>query len=370
MKSHPFIDSLQGRSTTFDIINIRNAMKELGNPQDSYKSILIAGTNGKGSVTAMIANGLPNVGMLTSPHFHEINERIKVNGEGITDEDLNRLIEKLKPLALNHNLTFYETLVAVAFVYFAEKQISYAVLEVGLGGRLDATNIVTPSVSVITNIEFEHTDVLGDTIAKIATEKAGIIKGGIAITTEKKPEALAAIEMKCNETGAKLIHAERKDFNLTLKGDYQQDNAACAYEALLQLGVPAENARRAVETAAWPGRLEQRGDILFDCAHNPAAMKALAYYLKGKEFNLILAVKEDKAYEEMCSTICPSAKKVFVTQFTNGPTPLPAKKLAEAVSKYASDYEIIEDPTDALEKSEGFTVVAGSIFLVAQLLSP
>lgn len=367
MKSHPFLDTLVRMRQELTIDYLVPAMKELSNPEQKFKSIQVAGTNGKGSVAAMISNGLNKCGLFTSPHLHILNERIQIDGEQITDEDLNKYIDIVKPVAEKHKLSFFETLTAVALLYFAEKNCEYAVLEVGLGGRLDATSVVQPIISIITNVGYDHMHILGNTIEKIAHEKAGIIKGNIVITTEKKPEALKVIEEKSALECATLIKPKPHDFNLALKGDYQQDNAACAYEALLALGVDETKAKTAVESATWPGRLEKIDRFLFDCAHNEAAMRELAKYLNGKEFNLILAMKETKDHEKIISLIAPLAKKVFVTQYTTAPFPFPAKELYEIVKRYNPNCELVENPQEAKKKADGFTVVTGSIFLVGEL---
>ncbi|MCK4327276.1 MAG: bifunctional folylpolyglutamate synthase/dihydrofolate synthase [Candidatus Diapherotrites archaeon] len=368
MKHHPFLDSLIRTRTPFEVEPLKQALADAGNPEKSFTCVQVAGTNGKGSTAAMTANSLPKCGLFTSPHLHELNERFVVGGASISDPELNEYIEKTRPLAAKHGLSFFETITLLAFLYFADKNCEYAVMEVGMGGRLDATSACDPAVAVITTVDFDHTRHLGTTIAEIAREKAGIIKGGTVVTTEKKPEALEVIKAKCASENARLVLAERKNFSLSLAGDYQQDNAACAYEALLALGVNEAKARTGIEAARWPGRLELINNVLFDCAHNPAAMKALAAYLRGKEFTLVIGMKADKEYGACVSIIAPLAKKVIVTQYTDGPNPLPASELCEAVRELTPNCQAVEDPREALEKAKGFTVVAGSIFLVGELM--
>ncbi len=367
MKSHPFLDSLVRMRQELTLEPLVPAMRELGNPESRLKVIQVTGTNGKGSTCAMLANGLEHCGLYTSPHLHELNERIQIDGKPISDSELDSYVRRVQPVAERHKLSFFETLTAVALLYFAEKKCNYAVLEVGLGGRLDATSIAKPVVSVITNVDYDHMHILGNTIPEIAREKAGIIKGGIVVTAERKPEALAVIRQKCAEEGATLVVAERKGFNLMLEGSYQQDNAACAYEALLALGKGETKARAAVETAAWPGRLERIGRFLFDCAHNEPAMRELAGYLRGKGFELVIAMKETKDHEKALSLIAPLARKVYVTQYTTAPFPFPARELYKIAKRYNPHCELVEDPKKALKKSVGFTVVAGSLFLVGEL---
>ncbi len=367
MKSHPFLDSLLRMRTELVLAPLKEAMNELNNPEKKLKCIQIAGTNGKGSTAAMIANGLSKAGLYTSPHLYELNERIQIDGVNISDEELNQYINKVKPIAEKYELSFFEALTAVAYLYFFEKNCEYAVMEVGLGGRLDATSVCVPLISVITTIDLDHMHILGDTIEKIAVEKAAIIKGNIAITSVKKPSALNIIKEKAAMECATLIEVQQKNFALVLKGDYQQNNAACAYEALRALGKSDEDAKEAVESTRWLGRLDRRGRFLFDCAHNPSAMHTLANYLSGKEFELVIAMKDDKNYEETVSIIAPLAKKVFVTQYSVAPQSLDAATLYEATKKFNSESELVWNAHDAITQTEGFTVITGSLFLVSEL---
>jgi len=368
MQSHPFLDSLPWMRTPLELGPVRDAMRELGNPQGKYKIIHVTGTKGKGSTAAMAANGLTHCGLYTSPHLKDINERIQIDNVPISDAELNNYLERVKPLVKKHSLSYFEALTAAAFLYFADKKCDYAVVEVGMGGRLDATNVCKGIVNIITNIDFDHTEILGDTIAAIAREKAGIIKGGIVVTGETKPEALKVIAEACERNKATLIPAKRRSFKLALEGDFQQDNAACAYEALRAIGLGESEARRAVETALWPGRLDRRGNILYDCAHNALSIAALAGYLRGRKFELVFGMKADKDYEQCAALIAPLATRVIVTQYSLGPDPLPAEKLAAAVKKHSKSVVVVPDPKAALAAARGFTVVAGSSYLVGELL--
>ena len=369
MKSHPFLDSLARMRSPMALEPVHDALLDMGSPHEKMKCVQVTGTNGKGSTSAMIANGLKNCGLFTSPHLTELNERVQIDGTSISDSDLNAYVEKARPAVEKHGLSFFEAMTLLSLCYFADRKCDYAVMEVGMGGRLDATSVCHPAVSVITNIDLDHTKHLGGTIPEIAREKAGVVKSGTVVTSERKPEALEVIKAKAQAEGATLVLAEKSNLSLELRGSYQQDNAACALEALRVLGVSSESARKAVETAHWPGRLELINNVLFDCAHNPAAMRSLAKYMRGKEFTLVIAMKRDKDFETTVSIIAPLAKKVLVTQYSDAPKPLPASDLYEAVKKHNPNCEIVEDARDALKKADGFTVVAGSIFLVGELRS-
>jgi len=223
-------ERLPRSALVFDLRRVEQLLERLGNPQNAARSVHIAGTKGKGSTAAMIASILTRsgyrVGLYTSPHLLSITERLQVDGKPIAEDTFARLVDMLKPeveavnqLGTYGELTTFELLTALAFIYFREMGVHYQVLETGLGGRLDATNVITPEVCVITSISYDHMDVLGDTLTKIATEKAGIIKpGSTMVCSPQFPEAMAVIERTCRERGVKLIKAgsdvtwERKSF--------------------------------------------------------------------------------------------------------------------------------------------------------------
>ena len=358
-----FLYGLRLFGAKFGLENTFQLAARAGNPQDRLRFIHVAGTNGKGSTCAMLesiyrAAGL-RVGLFTSPHLVSFRERIQVNRQLISEAEVVRLVVELQPLLkqfpADHHPTFFEVITVMALNFFAEQKCDLVIWETGLGGRLDATNIVTPLASVITNIQFDHQQWLGDTLEKIAAEKAGIIKPGVpVITTVEEPEALAVIEKTAREKNApliKVISAETKlaalfrgAATLPLPGEHQKLNAALAIATVetLQCEIPVSAAavRNGLETVSWPGRLQlvtlpnsQR--ILLDGAHNVAGAKALretlsnwsssfslsggtlkrelrrAELVLGAPITLILGVLQDKDWRHICETLAPMAGRIF-----------------------------------------------------------
>lgn len=325
----------------WDLRRMDELLGRLGNPQAVARSIQIAGTKGKGSTAAMIASVLATAGyrtgLYTSPHLLSFTERIQVDAKPIAAEEFAAVVEKLKPEveAVNQHgafgeLTTFEILTALAFVYFKDRKVDFQVLETGLGGRLDATNVVHSKVCVITSISFDHTDVLGDSLAQIAAEKAGIIKpGSIVICAPQAPEALAVIERACQNKGVRLINMskhvtwQRKssslarqsfhlkgtmhdyEFTIPLLGEHQLENAATAVatlEALAEWGVKVslEHIAAGLAQVRWPGRLQvlERDPLLIvDGAHNADSakrlMQALGQYFSFDRLILIIGISFD-----------------------------------------------------------------------------
>src|SRR5262245_34546764 len=279
----------------------------LGNPQETFHSMLIAGTNGKGSVAKLLSSMMPEAGLYTSPHLVRLNERIQIGEREISDRDLKETFETVKDAAgsatdLLYPPTYFEMVTAMAFLYFRER-VRFAILEVGLGGRLDATNIVQQDVSVITSIGMDHQEFLGDTIEKIASEKAGIIKGSEPVVVGPSAD-LPAIREKA---GSRLIVARKSDLakypdlKPQLLGEHQKENISVAVRAAECLGISTSDITRGVNTATWPGRLEKIGRFLLDGAHNIAAAHALAAFLKDSYPGgvwIIFGAMADKQYEE------------------------------------------------------------------------
>jgi len=380
-----------------------------GNPQKRLRFIHVAGTNGKGSTCAMLesiyrAAGL-RVGLFTSPHLVSFRERIQVNRRLISEADVVRLVEQMQPwfqtFPADHHPTFFEVVAVMALKFFAEQNCDLVIWETGLGGRLDATNIVTPLASVITNVQFDHQQWLGDTLGKIAFEKAGIIKPGVpVITSAEEPEALATIEKTARERNAPLtvvtadvnppqtakisVALSRAAATLPLPGEHQRLNAelALATVEVLQNKIPVSAAamRTGLESVNWPGRLQlvirpSGQKILLDGAHNVAGAQALREALEkgftaGKR-TLILGVLQDKDWRHICDTLAPLAARIVAVRVSSERT-ADANELAAAcrVANAAAEVTTVDSMSGALEKSadDEFVVVAGSLYLVGEAL--
>src|SRR3989344_7371723 len=258
--------SLDIRKWTLGLERIESLLKRLGNPEKKLKCIHVAGTNGKGSVCAMLHSILADVGykvgLYTSPHLKKFNERIRINNKLISDNDIVKYYLMVKKYVTSQS--FFEITTAMAFLYFADKKVDFAVLEVGLGGRLDATNVVVPLISVITNIGLEHTQFLGKTIKKIAYEKAGIIKNQVPVVTAAEGIALAAIKKISNEKNSKLYIVNKKNANcrIGLKGEFQKLNAAMAIKSIEALKndygvkIKKSSVKKGLLNANWSGRFQ------------------------------------------------------------------------------------------------------------------
>ena len=375
--------SLDVKKWILGLDRIEALLKKLGNPEKNLKCIPIAGTNGKGSVCVMISSILIDagykVGMYTSPHLKKFNERIRINNKLISDKDIVKYYLKVKKHV--DGQSFFEITTAMAFLYFAGKNVDFAVLEVGLGGRLDATNVVNPLVSVITNIGLEHTEYLGSTIEKIACEKAGIIKKNISVVTAAEGIALGAIKKISNERNSKLYIVSKKNTNYTigLKGEFQKLNAAIAIKAIELLKnnygvkIKKSNVKKGLLNAKWPGRFQLIGaNILADCAHNPHGFKVLAEELGNFNYKRLIAVlgfSNDKDIKTISKIIKPKANKIILTKSSNQRASEP-----ETIKKYFKNPVIIKNPKKAFEYAKkvagkkDLVLIAGSIFLVGELM--
>jgi dihydrofolate synthase/folylpolyglutamate synthase len=354
------------------------------------------------------------VGLFTSPHLVSFRERIQVNRQLVSENEVVRLFEELQPLLkqfpADHHPTFFEVVTVMALKFFAEKKCDLVIWETGLGGRLDATNIVMPLASVITNIQFDHQQWLGDTLEKIAAEKAGIIKPGVpVITAEDEPEALAVIEKMARAKNAPLMTVNGRDAALRrpdsaarcpylpLLGDHQQLNAALALATVetLQRKIPVSAAaiRTGLETVQWPGRLqlvqtESGQAILLDGAHNIAGAKVLREALSsgtlkrelqraGSEtgappkLTLIIGVLQDKDWPQICRTLAPMAARIFTVPVASERT-ADARELAAAcwAANPAADIAACDSLRRALDQaaSDRFVIVTGSLYLVGEAL--
>ena len=325
---------------------IRRLLGRLGDPQKGLKFVHIAGSNGKGSTAAMLASVLTaaglRTGLYTSPHLWRFHERFQVDGVPIPGEDLAEITAQVLEAAEDE--TEFELMTAAAFLHFRRSRCDIVVLETGLGGRLDSTNIIdAPEAAVITRIGLEHTELLGDTLAKIAGEKAGIIKPGCdAVLYGQEREAEEVVERACREQGVPLAVARPKklEYRISLLGDYQVRNAAVVLETVNCLrrrgwAIPETAVVRGLEQARWPGRMElarRKPDVILDGAHNPQCMEALAQSLRGmypdKKLIFLTGVLADKDCPAMMGELLPLAGEFF-TLTPDSPRALPAGKLAE-----------------------------------------
>jgi dihydrofolate synthase/folylpolyglutamate synthase len=373
---------------------IRAVLEALGNPQREFRSVHVAGTNGKGSTCAMIEAGLRaagiHTGLFTSPHLIEPTERIRIDGLPVTHEQFREAFqvvhERAESLALDCHPTYFETVTAMGFWLFREMHVQTAVVEVGLGGRLDATNVIEPVLTVITPIDFDHETYLGHTIEAIAGEKAGILKPGVpAVFARQRGEAQAVIEARAAELGIRIARAAEfkiRDLEIDargskfsglvcpLAGEHQVDNAIAAALALQALGVPPQG----IEEAQWPGRLEQvapNPDIILDGAHNPAAARALGRYLKrfyaGRKLWLIYGAMRDKAVEEIAGILFPLADELMFTA-ANSSRALRPEALAELARRgeSAPDIATALAAVSSRASADDVVMITGSLFLVGE----
>lgn len=369
----------------------------VGNPHEALQFIHVAGTNGKGSTCAMLdaiyrASGR-RVGLYTSPHLVRFNERIRVQGDSIPDEALARIVERVRDAATGASPplvpTFFEFVTVVALLWFVESRVDLVVWETGLGGRMDATNIVTPLAAVVTQIGFDHMNVLGPTIGHIASEKAGIFKAGVpALTSATDPDALAILEYKARELGAPFLHVgpsavEHFRFELALLGEHQRSNGALAAATvrMLRFLLPVSDEQMAAGFASvrWPGRLQvlKRGaqTVLVDGAHNRdgvACLKAaLERHFPGRPPALVLGMLADKEWERMVRELVPVASRVIAvpvsSQRTVSSADLRAACMASGVTRPVRAVDSLAEGLRACA-ADPFVVVTGSLYLVGEAL--
>ena len=363
----------------------------LGDPQKAFPAIHVAGTNGKGAVCAILdaalrGAGLRGVGRYTSPHLVSLNERFFLDGAPADDATLERLARRVsdaaKELPRDCELTFFEALTAVAFLLYAERKSETAVLECGLGGRLDATNVCAPRLCVITKIGLDHCAWLGDTVEKIAAEKAGIVKRGVPVVLGRnEPRVIDVIRRAADEKGAPFVYApdvagaEEIPASFSLAGAFNRENAVTAIAALKTLGVAVDAA--AFGSVVWPGRFQKIGRFIVDGAHNPPAARALADALgelagdaATHAFALVFGACADKDVDEVLRTLAPFVKKAFAVR-TNNPRSLEADALAakmrEAGIPEATPCASLKE---ALERADDGSraLVCGSLFLAGEAL--
>lgn len=405
-----YLYSLQKYGIKFGLKNISELLNSLDNPQRNFPSVHIGGTNGKGSTAAFISSVLMKsgyrVGLYTSPHLIRFTERIKINQKEISPLEVTELIKRIrKKSAKLRSITFFEFVTAMAFLYFAEKKVDIAIIEVGMGGRLDATNIITPLLSIITNISLDHQQYLGKTISKIAFEKAGIIKSfNTLITAATQPSVRSLFKKRCNElqtnfylVGKDFIGHEKtsslldyqglswnlSNLKIALAGSHQILNATTALGALELLEkkgycIPKSAIRNGLEKTYWPGRLElmrKKPLLLLDGAHNPAAMKILREtierYFKYERLILILGIMVDKDIKKIIKEIVPLAYKVIITQ-PQIERSAPIGLLKKYVRKWCKNIESIARVKEAVSsallqaKKEDLILITGSLFTVGE----
>ena len=415
----------------FNLDRMFALMDELGNPQAKYPIIHVAGTKGKGSVCALCASALQaagdTVGLYTSPHLLDYTERIRISGEPISHEQLIELVEEVKPaVAKIPKLTTFEITTALGFLAFAKHNVNAAVIEVGLGGRLDATNIVMPKVSVITSLSYDHTAILGETLAKIAGEKAGIIKEGVpVVSAPQKEEALEVLERVAQLRGCELrlvgrdvmferlessldgqtlrvswssspvqfgAYRDQQSLNqasaetkmdLPLLGFNQIENAATAYTALKagRLEILDQDIKKGFAGVKWPARFEvvrREPPVIFDSAHNQDSFarlrETLEEHFPGKPVYLIFGASEDKNIPGMFSEMKPKIKRLIVTR-ADHPRALEVEKIVELANQAGLESETVNPVESAFkralelsEKDGSIVLSAGSMFVTAEVM--
>ncbi len=389
---------------------IDRMLKKLGDPQRSFNCIHIAGTNGKGSIASWLATTLRNagrkVGLYTSPHLVKFNERIQINGRPIEDDRVISLYETVHEANQGERqATFFEFATAMALYEFSHRKVDWAIIETGMGGRLDATNIILPKLSIITNISLEHQAYLGDTLEEIAAEKAGIIKPNVPVVTGvEQPGVIQVVEEASRKNNSPCyrkdkdfriqptsdrtfdydgINCQIKDLTIGLAGNHQLDNAAlvlAACEQLRRLGVDISD--EAIQTSLlenhWPGRLEKvmdRPHVILDGAHNLTAAQVLADYIEQKfcrtRTTLVVGILDDKPYEAMLNILVPVCSKVILTQPKINRALAP-QTLLPIVLPLNDKVEIIPDVSGALQtaiaqsRPEDAVCVAGSLYVVGE----
>ncbi len=412
-QSLDYLYGLEKFGMIFGLNQVERILKAIGDPHREIQAIHIGGTNGKGSTAAMIASILQKegyrVGLYTSPHLIQFNERIKVNGKEIEKEEVAALAEwmreKIEEEGITPPFTFFDFTTAMALYYFSKRVVDIAILEVGLGGRLDSTNVVDPLLSIITNISKDHETYLGKTLSKIAGEKAGIIKKGRPlITAATQPQVLRLFSKICREKGSRYfrvgkefrylwtetgdfhyegLHRKLWGLHLNLKGFHQVINATTALgavEVLEDLGYPvsADAMVDGLREVDWPGRLEivaSSPKVVLDGAHNPAGAlvlrEALEKAFQYQHLILLMGVLKDKAFESILHLLTPLADHIILTK-PNNDRAAPPSLLKKALGKNGKRAEIIEDLKEAIERGLSITgqedlfCITGSLYTVGE----
>ncbi len=400
----------------FNLDRMRALMIELGIPQDQYPIIHVAGTKGKGSVSALCASALKaagyRVGLYTSPHLLDYCERIQIGGESISHSGFIDLVGQIRSAVSKiPKLTTFEITTALGFLYFAQQKVNAAVVEVGLGGRLDATNVVIPKVSVITSLSYDHMAVLGNTLAQIAREKAGIIKPGVpVVSAPQKEEALEVLMRIAKERNVPFtligrdvafrsishsldgqslelvdkLRSSTLNLQMPLLGVHQVENAATAYAALRTTGmnIPDTTVQKGFEQVKWPARFEvvrRKPPVIFDSAHNQDSFarlrQALDDYFPNLPVYLIFGASEDKNIPGMFLEIKPKVRRLFVTKSAH-PRALEAEKIQELArqadipNELAATVDVaVSRALEMSEKDGSIVLSAGSMFVTAEVMA-
>ncbi|HZJ86735.1 MAG TPA: folylpolyglutamate synthase/dihydrofolate synthase family protein [Erysipelothrix sp.] len=375
------------RNMVLGIDHLYEVLAGLNNPQNNLKMIHIGGTNGKGSTTNFVRSILEKagfkVGTFTSPHLISHHDRIRLNDIPISDEDLLKYINKTYPLWEKHSLSMFEIDMIISLLYFNDKKVDYVIYEVGLGGRLDATNVIKPLVSAITNVHFDHTNILGDTLELIAKEKAGIIKGHTPLlTTSTNQEVITVLKKECAKKSAPLkiveevkytknkksftLHKE-EDITLVNQGLYQKDNANLAINIIkeLDLNMPFSIIKKGIENTHWQGRFEEVVENVYvDGAHNERGVQMLIESLDMLErpITLVFSALSDKDHHSMLLELQKHVDKIIVTEFD-----FYRKEKADVLAR-GINATIIKDYQEAIDvgiKEKGTLLISGSLYFVS-----
>lgn len=415
------------RFTNMRLERIEHLLQLIDNPHHTFKSVHVGGTSGKGSTAYLISRILNEAGYQTglhiSPHLQTINERMQINNQAISDEEFITLVNWIKPYAQKVGESnpfgvpsYFEVLVALSFEYFKRKKVDIAIIEVGLGGTLDATNVINPLIAVITNVDLDHTEILGDTIEKIAADKSGIIKNNTdVITAAKQKTVVEIIQKKCLEENAPLLIIRKginyqikqstiegslfdlktnnrhyRNLKLSLLGRHQVENAACAiatYDCLKQRGftINETSMRTALSTAQFSGRIEivqQKPLIILDGAHNPAKMHALVQTMQKLFHQKVITVigfKKKKDIDAMITALLPITKRFIITTFSTmtdlgNNWSIPPSEIYTIIRKYnefipCDSISIVQKTIEYVHSSVSpneIILITGSLYLVGE----
>ena len=377
MSALAWLDALQGSGIRPGLDRMRALLRALGSPQKKYPSIIVAGTNGKGSTSATLASILDTAGyrtgFYTSPHLVDLRERWKIAGEWISHEELQACIEELQRAAETTGIlpTYFEALTLIAFVAFARAECDMVVLEVGMGGRLDATNVVRPIAAVITPIGMDHMEYLGNTLRKIAAEKAGVVhRGSIALTSNDDPLVLDVLRKRAAKVGAKLIEVH-DEHDTPLPGPFQRRNAALAVRTARELGIAEQHIEEGVRKTRWRGRLEHiragGKDVWIDGGHNLHAVTQTAPYFDAhvpRPRLLVFGMMSDKDVQPVVERLFPLFDRIIATE------PYRPRSMKSSAFPGATPIENTDDAfRAALASPEPNIVVTGSLYLAGAAIA-